>query len=167
MVHAQLATASQLERMAKVGMMPSFFVAHVWHWGDVHIRNFGPARAAQISQAGTARRLGLPFTFHQDAPVIPPDMLETVWCAAVRRTRAGVVLGEDQRIPVLDALRAVTANAAYQYFEEADKGTLEAGKRADLVQLSADPLSVPPDELKAIRVLRTVKDGEDIFNIVD
>ena len=167
MVHAQLATASQLERMAKVGMMPSFFVAHVWHWGDVHIRNFGPARAAQISQAGTARRLGLPFTFHQDAPVIPPDMLETVWCAAVRRTRAGVVLGEDQRIPVLDALRAVTANAAYQYFEEADKGTLEAGKRADLVQLSADPLSVPPDELKAIRVLRTVKDGEDIFNMVD
>lgn len=167
MVHAQLATASQLERMPKVGMMPSFFVAHVWHWGDVHIRNFGPERAAQISQAGTARRLGLPFTFHQDSPVIPPDMLETVWCAAVRRTRAGVVLGEDQRIPVLDALRAVMSNAAYQYFEEADKGTLEVGKRADLVQLSANPLAVSPDELKAIRVLRTVKDGEDVFNTVD
>lgn len=78
-----------------------------------------------------------------------------------------MVLGEDQRIPVLDALRAVTSNAAYQYFEEADKGTLEVGKRADLVQLSANPLAVSPDELKAIRVLRTVKDGEDVFNTVD
>ena len=167
MVHAQLATASQLARMKGVGMMPSFFVAHVSHWGDVHIRNFGLERASQLSQAGTALRLGLPFTFHQDAPVIPPDMLETVWCAAVRRTHAGVVLGEDQRIPVLDALRAVTVNAAWQYFEEADKGTLKVGKRADLVQLSADPLALPPDALKTIRVLRTVKDGEDIFNEVD
>ena len=94
-------------------------------------------------------------------------MLHSLWCAVERRTANGVVLGEAERIPVSDALRAVTSNAAYQYFEEADKGTLEVGKRADLVQLSADPLSVPPDELKAIRVLRTVKDGEDIFNIVD
>ena len=121
----------QLPLAKALGFTPSFFVAHVYHWGDIHLKNFGPDRASAISPAGTALALGLPFTFHQDAPVIPPDMLETVWCAVNRVTRSGAVLGPEQRIPVYEALRAVTANAAWQYFEENSKGTLAPGRPGD------------------------------------
>ena len=107
--------------------------------------------------------LGIPFTFHTDAPVIPPDLLETVWCAVNRETRSGRCLGPEERVDVQTALEAVTANAAFQYFEERDKGTLAPGKRADLVLLDRDPLAVPPEELRDIQVLETWKDGVPIF----
>ena len=91
-------------------------------------------------------------------------MLETVWCAAERMTRSGRVLGPEQRIPVYDALRAVTVNGAYQYFEEGTKGSLRPGKRADLVMLSADPLAVDREEIRGIRVLETVRAGKTIYS---
>ena len=153
----------QLPLAKALGFTPSFFVAHVYHWGDIHLKNFGPDRASAISPAGTALALGLPFTFHQDAPVIPPDMLETVWCAVNRVTRSGAVLGPEQRIPVYEALRAVTANAAWQYFEENSKGTLAPGRRADLVILDQDPMTAPPERLREIQVLSTIKGGKTIY----
>ena len=162
-VHAQLMGADQLAQAKALGFLPSFFVAHVYHWGDVHLKNFGPARAAAISPAGSALAMGLPFTFHQDAPVIPPDMLETVWCAVCRVTRSGAQLGPEERIPVYDALRAVTANAAWQYGEEERKGTLAPGRRADLVILDQDPFAVPPERLREIQVVSTLRGGELVY----
>lgn len=88
--------------------MPSYFVAHVYHWGDVHLVNFGKQRAENISCTASALKNHIPFTFHQDTPVILPDMLESVWAAVNRITKNGVVLGEQQRISVLEALKAVT-----------------------------------------------------------
>lgn len=164
MIHAQLLGTDQLAQVKALGVIPSFFVAHVYHWGDVHVENFGPERAAAISPAGSALEQGVPFTFHQDSPVIPPDMLETIWCAVNRRSRSGRLLGPEQRIPVLEALKAVTINAAYQYFQEGEKGSLKAGKRADLVMLSADPLRTPPMQLREIRVLETIKDGIALYH---
>lgn len=95
--------------------------------------------------------------------MLTPDMLHSVWCAVERRTAKGVVLGEKERIPVVDALRAVTVNAAHQYFEEEQKGTLRPGKAADFVLLDADPLTVPVDRLRGIRVLETIKGGKTLF----
>lgn len=163
MIHAQLLGRDQLAQVKRLGVIPSFFAAHVYHWGDIHIENFGLKRAASISPAGSALRCGIPFTLHQDSPVIPPDMLETIWCAVNRRTQSGRLLGPDERLPVLEALKAVTINAAYQYFEEAEKGSLKAGKRADLVILSADPLKTRPEELRDLQVLETIKDGSTLY----
>ena len=163
MIHAQLLAPDQMEEVARLGIIPSFFIAHIHQWGDVHLRNLGLERASCISAAGSALSHGIPFTFHQDTPVLPPDMLHTIWCAVERVTKDGVTLGEDECIPVMDALRAVTVNAARQYFEEARKGSLRPGKTADLVLLDADPLAVPPERLRDIRVLETVKAGETIF----
>ena len=163
MIHAQLLGRDQLPAVKRLGVIPSFFVAHVYHWGDIHWENLGPDRADRISPAGSAAELGIPFTFHTDAPVIPPDLLETVWCAVDRVTRSGRLLGAEERVDARTALEAVTANAAFQYFEERDKGTLSPGKRADLVILDRDPLAVPPEELRDIRVLETWKDGAAIF----
>lgn len=163
MVHAQLLRPDQVPRLKPLGMVASFFVAHVYHWGDVHVANFGQERASQISPARTALDSGVVFDFHQDSPVIPPNMVESLWCAVCRRTKSGQVLGENQRLPVWEALRAVTSNAAYALFEEGQKGTLSPGKRADLVLLDRDPLSCPPEELKDIRVVETIKDGETVY----
>jgi len=163
MIHAQLLGRDQLERVRALGVIPSFFVAHVYHWGEVHVKNFGLDRASRISPAGSALRLGIPFTFHQDAPVIRPNMVETVWCAANRRTKSGRVLGAGERVPVLEAWKAVTINAAYQYFEEDRKGSLRPGKEADFVILSRNPMDMDPERLRELQVLATIKAGKCIY----
>ncbi|MEE0419131.1 MAG: amidohydrolase [Lachnospiraceae bacterium] len=164
MIHAQLLGLDQLAKVRKLGILPSFFVAHVYHWGDVHRKNFGEERAAVISPAASALREGIRFTFHQDSPVIEPNMLETVWCAVSRKTRSGWVLGAQEAVTVLEALKAVTIHAAYQYSEEAEKGSIRAGKRADFVILDRNPLEVETEEIPKIRILRTIKEGTVLFS---
>lgn len=163
MIHAQLVQKEQLKRMKKLSMMPSFFVAHTYYWGDIHIQNFGMKRASYISPAGTAIRLNLPFTFHQDSPVLLPDVFRTVWSAARRITKEGVELAEEERVSVYDALKANTVYAAWQYGEEKEKGTIEEGKRADLILLDKNPLECPIDDVKHIQVLETIKDGRIVY----
>ena len=163
LVHGQLLGIDQLDIVKEFGFAVSFFPAHVYHWGDVHLRNFGWERGSRISPAASALEKGVPFTFHQDTPVLPPDMLETVWCAVVRRTAAGAALAEG--IAPADALAAVTRTAAWQYFEEREKGTIAPGKKADFVILSRDPLAVPPEALREIQVVETIKEGRSLFTL--
>ena len=164
MIHAQLVREDQLPRMKEKGIMPSFFVAHTYYWGDTHVENFGMERAARISPAKAAIEAGLPYTFHMDTPVLPPDMIDILYCAMNRVTRSGVTLGEDQRLDAWEAMLGLTRNAAYQYFEEDAKGTIEAGKRADLVVLSENPLKTPREQMRRVRVLSTYKDGALVFS---
>ena len=163
MIHAQLVQEEQLKRMKEISMMPSFFVAHVYYWGDIHIQNFGKARAKRISPAGTALRFHLPFTFHQDSPVLMPNVLETIWCAASRVTKAGVQLEENEKISVYDGLKAMTIHGAYQYGEEQSKGMIKEGYVADLIILDKNLLEVPVEEVKNVKVLETIKEGKTIY----
>ncbi|MBS7218729.1 MAG: amidohydrolase [Oscillospiraceae bacterium] len=162
-IHGQLLAPDQLPRVKELGAVVSFFVAHVYHWGDVHLHNFGPERANRISPAHSALTLGIPFTFHQDAPVIQPDMLETLWCAVNRRTQAGIHLGPEEEISVLDALRAVTTSAAFQYFREQEIGALVPGMSADFVVLDRDPLTVSKEDLREIQVMAACKGGNWVY----
>ena len=161
-VHAQLMQKDQLNLARELGAMPSFFVAHVRHWGDVHLENLGE-RARFISPCYSALERKIPFTLHQDSPVLPPTPLEPVACAFLRQTSGGQQLAMRERISVYDGLRAMTIGAAYQYHAEAERGTLAPGKRADLIVLDRDPLSVPAEELESIRVLRTVSEGKVLW----
>ena len=162
-VHAQLLRREQLDEVKRLGMIPSFFVAHVYHYGDVHIETFGLSRAETISPARSAQRLGIPFTFHQDTPVMPPNMLETIRDAVQRRTRSGIVLGESERLTVDEAVRAVTMNVAYQYGIENETGSLAVGKRADFVILERDIYSIPADQIASAKILATYKNGSCIY----
>ncbi|MEE2777911.1 MAG: amidohydrolase [Acidobacteriota bacterium] len=164
MIHSQIVRRDQLERIARLRVVPSFFVAHTFFWGDWHRDSvLGHDRAYFISPARTASEFGIRYTFHNDAPIVPPDMLRLIWTGVNRRTRSGDILGPAERVSTEMALRAVTIEAAYQNFEEDQKGTLEVGKQADLVVLSADPLFTPAPLLKDIAVVETISRGRSIY----
>ncbi len=162
MIHAQTVRRDQLRKMAPLSMMASFFVAHVFHWGDVHLQNLGE-RGKQISPLASAMQAGVCFTLHQDSPVLPPNMWESIWCAATRITRSGQKLEPRERIPVYDALKAATINGACQYFEEGEKGSLRPGKRADMIVVDWNPLEHSIDDLQRVQVLETIKDGKTVY----
>lgn len=163
MIHCQTVRNDQLDRMAKINMIASIFVGHVFYWGDVHKRNLGEKRGNHISPARDAMDRGITVNFHQDTPVTKPDMMHSVWAAVNRISRNGDVIGEDQAVTVYEALKAVTINGAYQYFEEGSKGSIKAGKRADLVILEKSPLEVKKMEIRSIKVMETIKDGKTIY----
>ena len=103
------------------------------------------------------------FTLHHDAPIAGIGMLPVAAASVNRMTSSGKPLGLDQRITAFEALRAITHDGAWQYFQEGRKGTLEAGKVADLVILDADPLAIEPSKMADIAVLETIKDGETVY----
>ena len=107
--------------------------------------NRGAEQAGFISPIKSAFDLGLRPTNHTDYAVTPIDQLFTIWSAVNRISRKGILNGPEQRITVrYQALQAITINAAYQYFEEKTKGSIEVGKLADLVVLDKNPLKVDP-----------------------
>ena len=163
MIHCQTVREDQLYRMQKLEMIPSIFVCHTWYWGDIHLKNFGEKRGRRISPVRSALDRGLVYNFHTDTPVTQPKMLHTVWTAVNRMTRSGAEIGPEQCIGVYDALKGITINAAYAYFEEDSKGSIKEGKRADLVILDKNPLKVDKMAIRDINVLETIKDGVTIY----
>jgi len=163
LIHAQMAREDQIARMKALGVTPSFFSAHTYYWGDRHRNIFmGPKRAATMSPARWAQDYELRFTSHMDTPVTPMLPLQAVWSMVHRQTYGGDVMGPEQRISVMDALRAVTIDAAWQVFEEGNRGSLEPGKYADIIVLSASPLNNVMD-LRALDVELTLIGGATIF----
>ncbi len=163
-IHCQLATREHIDRMKKVGVIPSYFINHVYYWGDRHRSTFlGPRRAETLSLLNTSLQAGLMFTLHSDLPVTPVAPLFAMHCAVNRTTKAGNVLGASERISPLAAIKAYTEHAAHCSFEENIKGTITTGKLADFVVLSANPLKAALAKIKNIRVLETVLGGKTVY----
>ena len=164
MIHAQTVRDDQLARMGTLGITPSFFIGHTFYWGDWHREEtLGYPRAERISPARSATLRGLSFTLHNDAPVVPPDIIRTLWSAATRRTRSGDILGPPQRLTIAEAIAGVTINAARQYGEDGVKGSIRVGQFADLVVLSQNPLSLDPERLLDLRIVETISHGRSVY----
>lgn len=159
MIHCQTAREDQLDIMQKYAMIPSIFVGHVYFWGDVHVKNLGKERGSRVSPVQSAFKRNLMVNFHEDPPVTPPNPLMSLWAAVNRVTRGGNVIAPEQRCSVYDGLKAITINGAYSYFEEDSKGSIKEGKRADLVILDQNPLTIDTMKIKDIKVCETIKDG--------
>lgn len=162
-VHSQFVRKDQLEDYARNGFVASFFTNHAFFWGDLHVKNLGRDRAYFLSPMKTARNLGVRTSNHSDFFVTPLDPLFIAWSAVNRLSRSGRIVGPDERIAPIDAFKALTIDAAYQYFEEDRKGSIVPGKLADFVILDRDPLEVDPAEIKDLRVVETIKEGTTIF----
>ena len=164
LVHGQTTRLDQLPKLKDLAILPSFFPMHTYYWGDWHRSSvLGPERAERISPCNSARKLGMIFTSHHDAPVANPDAIRVLSATVTRVTRSGYVLGPEERVDTLTALKAMTIWPAVQYFEEASKGTIEPGKLADFVILSDNPLAVKPEDLIALKVVETIKEGKSVY----
>ncbi len=158
--HCQMPDPALFRRIKALGLCCNLFANHIWYWGEEHIaETMGLSRAARMDACGTALRLGIPFGIHSDAPVTPLAPLFTAWCAVMRLTAKGRVLGEGERIPVADALRAITLGAAYTMKLDHLVGSIEVGKLADFAVLEENPLQAEPMRLKDIGVHATVLGG--------
>ncbi|CAI8370809.1 MAG: N-substituted formamide deformylase [SAR92 bacterium MED-G29] len=158
-----MARQDQLVRMKTLGVTPSFFSAHTYYWGDMHRDvTMGEERSSRISPARTAIKEGLRFSSHLDTPIVPMSPLLSVWSVVNRLSSSGKLIGGDERIDVMQALRSVTIDAAWQIFREKDLGSIESGKLADLVVLERSPL-VDPLTIKDIKVERTIIGGVTVY----
>jgi predicted amidohydrolase YtcJ len=121
-------------------------------------------RSQRISPLASSLQRNIPFTIHDDTPVTPVDPLKLVWGAVNRKTRSGKVLGPEERVSILSALRAITTEAAWQNFEEQDKGSPEKNKLGDFVVLNENPLETAAENLADIKVVATAMGGEIVFS---
>lgn len=163
MVHSQFMRPEQLDSYVELGVVPSFFTGHAFYWGDTHVQNLGEERAFFLSPMKSAKEKGLRFSNHTDSMVTPLNPMMPLWSAVARLSRSGKIIGPDQRVSVLDSLRALTIDAAYQYHEEKIKGSIEKGKLADFVVLDKNPLKISTDDLPKLKVLKTIKEGRTVF----
>lgn len=163
MIHSQFIRKDQLQKYADYNLIPSFFTEHTFFFADVYIKSRGLDETQFISPMKTAISMGMHPTNHTDFNVFPIDQMMVLWTAVNRVSRSGQVIGADERITPYQALQAITTNASYQYFEENIKGSLKAGKLADLVILDKNPVKVDPITLKDVKVMETIKEGKTIY----
>jgi predicted amidohydrolase YtcJ len=164
LIHGQFQREDQVQSFVDLGVFPSLFPMHTFYWGDWHRdHTVGPVAAENISPTGWYRERGAMFSTHTDAPVAFPDTMRTLDATVTRRTRSGDILGPNQRVDVMTALKAMTIWPAWQHFEETTKGSIEKGKLADFVILTEDPTAVDPDTIDQIKIAETIKEGVTIF----
>ena len=162
-IHAQFTRKDQIPLYVKYKIRPSFYTLQTYYFAESHIKNRGKSQVMYNSPMRDAIDAGLRPTNHTDAMVTPLDQMFMLWSAVNRISRAGAEIGPDQRVTPLEGLKAMTIWAAEQYGEQASKGSLEAGKLADMVVLSANPLKVDEAAIKDIQVLETFKEGKSIY----
>ncbi|MEX0281244.1 MAG: amidohydrolase [Arenibacterium sp.] len=164
LIHGQFLREDQVDGLKRLDIFPSLFPMHTFYWGDWHRdRTVGPLLADNISPTGWLVQRDMRFGSHHDAPVAFPDSMRVLDATVTRRSRSGDILGPAQRVDVMTALKALTLWPAWQHFEEADKGSIEVGKRADFVVLSEDPTAVDPETLDQLSIRMTIKDGQVIY----
>ncbi len=164
LIHGQFLREDQVAALDRLGIFPSLFPMHTFYWGDWHRdHTVGPVNAENISPTGWVLARGMKFGSHHDAPVAFPDSMRILDATVTRRSRSGDILGPTHRVDVITALKAMTLWPAWQHYEEHWKGSIEAGKLADFVILSADPTAVDPETIDQLQVLETIKEGTTVF----
>ncbi|MFK7889765.1 MAG: amidohydrolase [Granulosicoccus sp.] len=161
-VHAQTIRTDQLQQLQGLDISVSFFPAHTFFWGDWYRdRLLGEARARRISPLATADHYGVRYSIHSDAPVTPMSPMQMLWSATRRETLSGTILDSSLAISRERALRAMTIDAAWQNHLDSDRGSLEAGKLADVIVLSGNPLTEP--DVRKLRVQRVWIGGREVY----
>jgi predicted amidohydrolase YtcJ len=163
LIHAQFVRPDQLDKLVQYRVIPSFYTLHTFYFAEAHVANRGKEEASFISPMKTAIAKGLRPTNHTDFVVAPLDQMFMMWSAVNRVSRGGESIGPAERVSPLAALKAMTINVAHQYGEQASKGSIEAGKLADLVVLDRNPLRVDPIAIKHIKVKETIKEGKSLY----
>ena len=159
--HFAYTTPQQLRKLGKLGAVISANPYYQYILADVYAEKLlGENRARNMVPLGGAVKYGLPVALHSDCPMAPLNPLTLVSSAVNRISINGEVNNQAHRLTVDEALKAITIDAAWVMGHEEEIGSLEVGKKADLVVLGADPYNVNPKKIADIEVLATVFEGE-------
>ena len=161
--HNALITKEQIAQAEKLGITLSFFIDHIYYYGDKLEYIVGLERAERFMPIQSAISAGHNATIHTDNPATPIDPFRAISTAVMRKTKDdNVILGKNEQISVYDALKSITINAAWQLFEDQSRGSITIGKSADLVILSHNPLEINQEEIKNLSVISTWIDGKQV-----
>jgi hypothetical protein len=161
--HNSLCTPKQLKRIKQLGVTPSSSIGYMYGLGDQYAENFGPKRSRWLHPHKTMIEMGIVAGGNSDCPVTFYSPFVQIYEAVTRRTSSGRVVGPEEAIGVIDAIRVYTWNGAYLGRDEDLLGSVEAGKLADLIVLDRDILSCPVEEIKDIQVLATIVGGQVVY----
>lgn len=161
--HCSLPTFEAIDRMRRLGVLPSSSVGFIYELGPAHLLGIGPERLKRYFPHRTYLEKGIISVGNSDWFVTSANIAQQIYGVVTRKGYTGEVIGPEQAISVNDALRLYTTNGAYASFEETSKGSLEAGKLADMVILDRDILTIPEDEIKEVKVDTTIVGGEIIY----
>jgi predicted amidohydrolase YtcJ len=163
--HCLLLPKSSIEKIKACNITPSFHINHLYYYGDaLNEKIIGPERTAQILPIKDIQDAHIKYTLHADQPMFDSDPFRLIQTAVERQSRGGQIIGENQKVSVLDAIKSLTIDAAWQINMEDKIGSLTKGKYADFAVFDKNPLTVPIEELSQIKCLRTVINGNDRAN---
>jgi len=164
--HCSILHDEQIDRIAKMGLSPSFLIGHVYYWGQaMRDKVFGESKAALLDRTAACEEKGITWTLHSDEPVTEMGPLRCIENAVSRIMwkEPENQLAPEECISVEAAIRSMTRDAAWQCHSDHEVGTLEAGKFADFVILDKDPREVPVTEISKIKVLETWMGGKQVY----
>ena len=161
--HNSLCTPKQLERIKRLGVTPSSSIGYMYGLGDQYAENFGPKRSRWLHPHKTMKEMGIIAGGNSDCPVTYYSPFVQIYEAVTRKTSSGKVVGPEERISVMDALKVYTWNGAYLSKDEGKLGSIEKGKLADLVVIDQNILNIPVDQIKEITVVTTIVDGKIVY----
>ncbi len=158
-IHCTVLNPELVNRIKKLGILPTIFGPYVYYHGDKLIPAFGEKRLEWMFAARSLIDAGITVAAHSDHPCAPFPPLMAIHGLVNRTTKAGKPIGQSQKISVAEAIRLYTVNAAYQSFDEDRLGSLEVGKLADLVVLGEDIFTTPTEKIIDIPVDMTLVEG--------
>lgn len=161
--HNSCCTPRQLKRIKELEVTPSSSIGYMYGIGDQYYENFGPERSRWLHPHRTMKEMGIIAGGNNDCPVTFYGPFVQMYTAVTRKTSSGLLVGPEEAISLLDAIRVYTWNGAYLSKQEDRLGSIEPGKLADLVVIDRDILSLPPEELLETRVLMTIVDGKTVY----
>jgi hypothetical protein len=162
--HAQHLDPADIPRFRALGVIAAKQGIHCTSDGPFVIARLGRERAeagAYVWQK--LMKSGAMVGNGTDTPVEDVDPIQCYYASVSRRLKDGTVFFPDQRMSRMEALRSYTINNAYAAFEEGSKGSLRAGKLADVTVLSRDILTIPEDEIQSAKVDYTIVGGKVMY----
>ncbi|MEH0155931.1 amidohydrolase [Limibacter armeniacum] len=158
--HCLLLSTTGLERMKNLNITPSFHINHLYYYGDaLKSSMLGEDRVENILPLGAAQDMAIKYSLHADQPMFESDPFRLMQTAIERQTISGDSIGVNQKINLMEAVKALTINAAWQFGMEDKIGSLKEGKYADFIILDRNPFETPTHQLEQIECVKTYVNG--------
>ena len=162
--HAQHLSPADIPRFGALGVIASMEGVHCTSDAPYVLARLGPKRAEEGAYVWQKlMKSGAVVTNGTDAPVEDVDPIASYYATVSRKLKDGSVFYPDQRMSRMEALQSYTISGSFAAFEESSRGSLKAGKYADMVVLSKDILTIAEDDIPSAQVVYTIVGGKVLY----